>query len=141
MTPKPIEPMPLDEVRERLRYTATSQVSTWEPADVARMRVTFEALVAVYAEAQRPGVPTWQHLRKLVDAVVATKPPAPSPMAAVAEALREKARAEAAAYAAGRLSRCLVIDEIPHSGVVGGYLARRCTLRAAHDGPCVFGEP
>lgn len=119
MTPKPIEPMPLDEVRERFRYTATSHVSTWEPADVARMRLTVEALVAVYEEARNVATlprNEWPTLLKLVDAVVATKP---------------------------RVVwvRCLATDEIPHAGVVGGMYARRCSLRAAHAGPCVFGEP
>lgn len=45
MTTQKIEPMPLEEVRERLRYGAQSQVSTLEPVDLARMRLTVEALV------------------------------------------------------------------------------------------------
>lgn len=42
-----VEPMPLEELRERLRYGARSQVSTLEPVDLASMRLTVEQLVEV----------------------------------------------------------------------------------------------
>lgn len=48
MTTKTVEPMPLEELRERLRYGAQSQVSTLEPIDLARMRLTVEQLVEVH---------------------------------------------------------------------------------------------
>lgn len=70
MEPKKLEPMPLDELRERLRFTAQSAVSTLEPIDVARMRLTVEALVAVFAEAILERHLAWPRLKKVASEVV-----------------------------------------------------------------------
>lgn len=57
MTTKTVEPMPLEELRERLRYGSRSQVSTLEPVDLASMHLAVEALAGLVEVCNR--APQW----------------------------------------------------------------------------------
>ena len=115
MTPKPIEPMPLDEVRERLRYTATSQVSTLEPADVARMLLTVEALVGALADV----IDAWDGRHPMVRA----------------DEVVDRARQFVGPSKVEPCPRCPKFDYAAH------YRGPQCELLEGHEGECLFRVP
>lgn len=110
MTTQQIEPMPLEELRERLRYGAQSQVSTLEPIDLARMRLTVEALVE---EVTR--------LRLALPLPTIEVKPFPSPPFTVT--------CEAKPF-----TRCGATDGWP------GMRPQRCIFPRGHACPCLFGD-